>query len=141
MSASNSWDLSLSYECSSSEKDKKRSIWFFETIVDDDSRKLNVEYKEKCKLRQFHEWLKVRAVKRKMSISHAYVYFRNETQNIVPLSAIQNFSPKKRETSIKQRNIKCGWKMGRMVKRMFFYMLIFYFWAVSNLIFILFYLI
>ena len=113
MSASNSSDLSLPYKCSSSKKNKMTSIWFFKTIVDDDSRKLNVENKGKCKLRQFHEWLKVRAVKRKMPISHAYVYFRNETQNIVPLSAIQNFSPKNEKDFKKTKKYKVWLKNGK----------------------------
>ena len=107
------------YECSSSKKNKKRSNWFFKTIVNDDSGRLNVENKGKCRLRQCHEWLKVRFVKRKMSISHAHVYFRNETQNIVPLSATQNFSPKNEEDFNKTKKYKVWLKNGQDEKRMF----------------------
>ena len=89
-------------------------------IVDDDSRRLNVENKEKCKLRQFHEWSKVRFVKRKMSISHAYIHFRNETQNIVPLPAIQNFSLKNEKDFNKAKKFKMWLKNGKDEKKMFF---------------------
>ena len=41
-----------------------------------------------------------------MSISHANVYSTNETQNIVPLSAIQYFSPKNENDFNKTKKYK-----------------------------------
>ena len=52
-----------------------------------------------------------------MSVSHAYVYFTNEKQNIVHLSAIQNFSSKNQKVFNKTKKYKGRLKNGTDEKK------------------------